>query len=86
MKKRLENHKSAQCYVVVNANRIDFISYTTRVITVLYRGTDLEQVECTGTYSNTTRKQIGWFLKEYMPHLTYQDMKAIVGMGMVLTA
>lgn len=44
----------------------------------------MEQVECTGTYSQTTRKQIGWFLKEYMPHLNYFDMKSIVGKGMVL--
>lgn len=84
MTKRLENHKSAQCHVVINGGRIDFYSYTTRVITVLYRGTDMEQVECTGTYSQTTRKQIGWFLKEYMPHLNYFNMKSIVGKGMVL--
>lgn len=85
MKKRLAGHKSAQCYVIENEGRIDFISYRTRVITILHRGTDTEQIECTGTYSATTRKQIGWFLKEYMPHLSYHDMKAIAGKGMLLT-
>lgn len=40
-------------------------------------------MECTGTYSATTRKQMAWFLKEYAPDLTYYDMKAIVGKGAV---
>lgn len=32
---------------------------------------------CIGTYSATTRKQIGWFLKEYFGNVTYQDIKII---------
>lgn len=36
---------------------------------------------CTGTYSATTRKQIGWFLKEYFGNVAYQDIKFIVETG-----
>ena len=36
-------------------------------------------LECTGTYSQTTRKQIGYFLKEYFGDLDYYDMKNIAG-------
>lgn len=32
-------------------------------------------IECSGTYSQTTTKQIGWFLKEYFPTLTVNDMR-----------
>lgn len=65
----------AQCGVNIHADgTIDFISYTTRVITITPEG----WLECTGTYSPTTRKQIGRFLKEYAPRLTYHHIKAAV--------
>lgn len=35
-------------------------------------------VACTGLYSMTTRHQIGYFLKEYAPLISYQDIKMIV--------
>jgi len=80
MKKRLENHKYAQCYVLTEGNRITFVSYSTAVIFITYRD-GVRYVECTGTYSATTRKQIGYFLKEYAPDLCYYDMKRIAGEG-----
>lgn len=82
MRKRLNNHASAQCHVVIDKEGIHFISYTTRVISIVRKAGE-RLVECTGTYSATTRKQIGWFLKEYAPDLSYYDMKAIVGKGFV---
>ena len=36
-------------------------------------------LECTGTYSRTTVKQMGYFLKEYFYNVDYYDMKAIAG-------
>lgn len=51
---------------------IHLVSYTTRVISIDAEG----WMDCTGTYSNTTRKHIGAFLKEYAPKLCYQDAKA----------
>lgn len=82
MTKRLENHKSAQCHVIIDGCNIHFISYVTRVISIIMNPeTGERMVECTGTYSQTTRKQIRWFLKEYASDLCYYDMKAIAGLG-----
>lgn len=68
----------AQCGVVLSDDgSIHFISYTTRVITIDKEG----WIECTGTYSQTTRKQIGKFLKEYAPAFDYYAMKQIAGTG-----
>lgn len=74
----LRDMPNAQCGVNIHADgTIDFISYTTRVITINKDGF----AECTGTYSQTTRKQIGRFLREYAPMLNYYDMKAIAETG-----
>lgn len=35
MTKRLENHKSAQCHVIIDGCNIHFISYVTRVISII---------------------------------------------------
>lgn len=79
--KRLRDHSSAQCYVRIYENgETDFISYTTRVISIRIRN-GRRYVECTGTYSPTTRRQIGWFLREYAPDLTYYDIKRIACEG-----
>lgn len=65
---------SAQCGVVFGENSVvHFISYTTRVITIDSNG----WLTCTGTYSATTRKQIGRFLKEYAPMISYQMVKKV---------
>lgn len=89
---KLNRHQYAQCHVenmVSNytdeIDAIQFISYNTLVIEVrpycgnAYIGRYLYTVECTGTYSQTTRKQIGWFLNEYLPGISYSNMKAIAG-------
>lgn len=82
MKKNLRDHQYSQCHVVINDNEITFVSYTTAVIRMIFEG-GRRLIECSGTYSPTTRKQIGWFLKEYANDLCYHDMKAIVGKGVV---
>lgn len=51
---------------------IHLVSYTTRVISIDADG----WLDCSGTYSATTRKHIGAFLKEYAPNISYQDAKA----------
>ena len=83
MTKDLREHKSSNCFVRIYDDVVEFISYTTRVITIKQDEKKNRIVECTGTYSPTTRRQIGWFLKEYAPDLTYQDMKEIAGDGFV---
>lgn len=70
--KRLDSMPNAQCGVILHSDgAVDFISYTTLVCTIDAQG----WLECTGTYSQTTRKQIGRFLLEYAPNLNYQDAK-----------
>lgn len=69
---RLKYAPYAQCGVRFDQNgAIEFVSYNTSVITIDPHG----WLTCTGTYSPTTRKQIGRFLKEYAPNLCYQDAK-----------
>ena len=71
MMKKLEKHKSAQCHVEIkDSGEIQFWSYATKVITIKENS-----LHCTGLYSMTTRKQIGWFLSEYLPHINYYDIK-----------
>ena len=48
-------------------------SYTTAVIRVTPAG----WLSCTGLYSATTRRHIGYFLREYYPFLSYHDVKRI---------
>lgn len=74
--RKLTNHKSAQCHVSIEDNGIiNFISYTTLVIQAVPSDFGGYVLYCTGTYSQTTRKQIGWFLKEYFGDVSYYDMK-----------
>lgn len=78
----LKNHPYCQACVNIDNNRIDFISYTTRVITIIVEN-GKRFIECTGTYSRTTAKQITYFLREYAPDLSLQDMKKIIGNGLI---
>ena len=69
---KLKSMPYAQCGVRFDAHGgIEFISYNTSVITIDPMG----WLTCTGTYSQTTRKQIGRFLSEYTANITYQDAK-----------
>lgn len=69
---RLKYMPAAQCGVRFDRNgAITFVSYNTEVITIDPHG----WLTCTGTYSPTTRKQIGRFLKEYAPNVCYYDAK-----------
>ena len=72
--KKLANHPYSQCHVEIAPNgEIYFFSYATLVCHIDSEG----WLECTGTYSQTTRKQIGWFLKEYAPAMNYHMVKQV---------
>lgn len=76
VKRKLTNHKYAQCHVIIEDNgTINFISYKTLVIQAVPHISGQYVLFCTGTYSQTTRKQIGWFLKEYFGDISYYGMK-----------
>ena len=71
---KLKNHPYAQCSVrVLLDGSIVFTSYKTVVIYINKDG----WLYVIGLYSATTRKQIGYFLKEYVPQLNYYDIKRL---------
>ena len=79
MIKKLTDHAYSQCYVSIDPKvGIHFYSYRTLVITIDTEG----WLTCYGTYSPTTRKQIGWFMREYCSPLTYHDAKRCYFEGM----
>lgn len=49
-------------------------SYITPVL-IVTRGC----VWCSGLYSNTTRRHISAFLREYFPNISYYDIKLVAG-------
>jgi len=76
--KNLSEHKASQCHVIIHENGIiEFISYTTSVILAKKLLKNEYDLSCSGTYSQTTRKQISWFLREYFPNISYYDIKSI---------
>ena len=63
-------HKYAQAHVnFFDDNTVELWSYTTRIISITPEG----WLHCTGTYSMTTIKHIGWFMRER--GFTYQLAK-----------
>lgn len=71
MIKTLTDHPYANARVMISHDATAFISYSTTVIVIDNDG----WMNVNGLYSMTTRKQIGWFLKEYAPYITYQMAK-----------
>ena len=72
MIKKLTDHPYSKCRVYIDSmGCTHFISYKTEVITISPAG----WLTCYGLYSATTRKQIGWFMREYCSPLTYHDAK-----------
>lgn len=69
---KLKNHPYAQCAVrVLPDGSVVFTSYNTDVIYIDKDG----WLYVSGLYSATTRKQIGYFLEEYAPALSFCDIK-----------
>lgn len=72
MIKKLNEHRYSQCHVEIDGmGGIHFVSYSTEVISISPVG----WLTCHGLYSVTTRKQIGYFMREYCTPLTYHDAK-----------
>lgn len=72
MIKKLTDHSYSQCHVEIDSmGGIHFISYNTEAITISPAG----WLTCHGLYSMTTRKQIGWFMREYCHPLTFYTAK-----------
>lgn len=72
MIKKLTDHPYSQCYVSIDPKvGIHFYSYRTLLIIIDTDG----WLSCHGLHSQTTRKQIGWFMHEYCSPLTFHDAK-----------
>ena len=85
---KMDSHNNANCRISVYREEgrvfcVSLFSYSTNVCGIYLNGVDgAWYVYCTGTYSQTTRKQIGWFSRElfyaYAPcEMSYYDFKAI---------
>ena len=80
-KLKLKNHPYCNCYILKDDDIIKLVSYITEVIIAVRNPKNKNEwfLKCTGTYSQTTRKQISSFLREYFPKINYFDMKEIAG-------
>ena len=77
---KLKNHPHAKCSVSVFVDgSIVFTSYSTDVIYIDKDG----WLYVSGLYSATTRKQIGYFLKEYVSAFTYQFVKMLYNKSLI---
>lgn len=76
--KNLKNHPYANCGVIETEKQVVFVSYITPVLII---DKEAKTMECTGLYSPTTSRQIGWFLSEYYPEISYFDVKEAVEHG-----
>ena len=85
---KMDSHKYANCHVSVyredgHVTSVSLVSYSTDVCGIYLDEPDgAWHIYCTGTYSPTTRKQIGWFARElcyaYAPcEIDYYGFKAI---------
>ena len=76
--RKLHDHPYANCKVIETEGKVIktcvLRSYTTDVVLVRETPTTWE-LTCYGTYSQTTRRQIGWFLKDIGSPFTYFDAK-----------
>lgn len=69
--KRLSLMPYAQAGIIKDEKGITLVSYSTKVCTIDNDG----WLTCTGTYSATTRKHIGAFMKECGNGFNYYDAK-----------
>ena len=77
MKTNLKSMPYAQATVIIENNEIVLRSYQTDVIIVTADG----WLVCTGTYSATTRRHIGAFMREY-GYGDYQLVKMLYNEGL----
>jgi len=68
--KRLDSMPAAQAGIIERKNGVQLVSYET-IVAEIENG----WLHVYGTFSNTTRRHIGAFMKEFAPGYTYQDAK-----------
>ena len=72
---RLKGHEHAQAHIIRSNNKIELWSYRTMI---LEYNTIEKTIHCTGLYSSTTRRHIGWFMDQFFNNkYNYYDIKYI---------
>ena len=71
MTRYIKGHESANVRMIESGNKLLLVSYTTTVCTVDAGG----WLTCTGLYSATTRKHIGWFCRNEGYAIGYNAVK-----------
>lgn len=73
---KLESHKSAFCHVVVHEDGVNLVSYETSVCQMyIDKASGRAFLYCSGNYSASTIKHIGWFTTEFTGHNLYYVIK-----------
>jgi len=72
IEKTLKSHPYANCKIIITDEYIYLKSYNT--IILKYCITDYT-LSVSGLYSSTTRKHIGYWLKEVLPGVSYSQVK-----------
>lgn len=69
---RLKGHEQAQAHIIREGCNIELWSYSTKV---LIYNTLNKTIECTGLYSDTTKRHISWFMNQFIAGFDYYDIK-----------
>lgn len=83
MIKTFKNHPYCQAKIYINDEakegeyKIVLQSYNTFVLYI----DNNDILDCTGLYSRTTIKHIGYFLREFYPSISYYDVKNAYNKG-----
>ena len=65
--RKLRDHEYAQCGINGHGTLVQFVSYETIVCEI-----DNGWLHCFGTFSTTTAKQIGWFMRQMKQEYGYR--------------
>ena len=78
---KLASHPYSQCHVCIDGDQLIFVSYRTPVVVVDGQGYvhALPMFNC----SATTRRQVGWFLREYTD-ICYTILRDVAREGLAI--
>lgn len=78
----MPNHKQAACRVHITDDGTRVLqSYNTLVAAY---NPNTKTIECSGTYSNTTTRHIGWFAQFFVPGANYYTFKDAINKDVVM--
>ena len=73
---KLDSHKSAFCHVIVHEDGVNLVSYETSVCEIcVSKDRKSGYILCSGNYSRSTIKHIGWFTQEFCGKNMYHEIR-----------